>query len=137
MTSFSVTIEPPPQPRLAACALVFHAVAAAGPWLAHCPPALAAGLSTLALGSLYATLSRIPGGHAPLNTVILEPGACHARLAAGGAQAAVLHPASRAWGALVLLELSVDGRRHGWMLPRAGLPDPDFRRLKALIRLAC
>ncbi|MGQ0429611.1 MAG: hypothetical protein ACT4UQ_06750 [Gammaproteobacteria bacterium] len=136
MTSFATAIEPLPQRRLAAAALLFHATAAAGPWLAQSPPALATGLSLLALGGLWATLARIPGAHTPLRAVVLDPRACRVRLADGSWQPATLHRATRAYGPVVLLELSLAGRRRGWLLPRAALAGRDFRRLKALIRLA-
>ena len=50
MTSFPVEIEPPPEPRLAAAALLLHLSAAALPWATRCPTWLAVSLSLLANG---------------------------------------------------------------------------------------
>ncbi len=137
MTSFTLSTEPGPQPRLAAAALLFHTAAAASPWLAHCRPAVAAALSLLAGVALWATLARVPGGPAALRAVECRPGSCRVRLADGRWHPASLDRRSRAYAALVLLELCVGDRRLGWLLPRAALPPGDWRRLKALIRLAC
>jgi hypothetical protein len=137
MTSFALAIEPGAQPRLAAAACLFHAAAAASPWLAHCPPALAAGLSALAVAAGWMTLAHVPGGTGRLRAVECRPGRCLARLADGEWQPARLHRGSRAYASLVLLELSLDGgRRTGWLLPRSALAPAAWRRLKALIRLA-
>lgn len=137
MTSFAVEIEPGPQPRLAAFLALAHAVAGAGPWLAHAPPALAAAASAIAALGLWASLAWVPGHHCRLRALALAGGACRARLAGDGDwQPAELTPAARAWGSWVVVEVRVAGRRHGWLLPRASLPEEAFRRLKALIRLA-
>lgn len=136
MTSFTLAIEPGPQPRLAAAACLLHAAAAASPWLAHCPPAVAAGLSALAVAAGWTTLARLPGAIGSLRAIEWRPGRCRVRLADGGWQLATLDRRSRAYASLVLLELGADGRRVGWLLPRGALAPAAWRRLKALIRLA-
>ena len=138
MTSFAIEIEPVADPRLAAILLLGHAGAAAGPWIAHCPPWLAAPASSLALAGLWASLSRVPGTHCPLRAIACDAGGWRARLAGGGDWVpAVPTRAARAYAGLVLVEVLAGGRKCGWLLPRAALPAGAFRRLKALIRLAC
>jgi hypothetical protein len=137
MTSFAVTIDPGPAPRLAAILTLVHAGAAASPWLVHCPPALAVPASLLAVAGLGLSLARVPGPHCRLQAVALDAGNCRVRLSGCDAwQPAEVTRATRAAAGGVALELRVAGRRHGWLLPRAGLPAGAFRRLKALIRLA-
>lgn len=138
MTSFTVELEPPAAPRLAALFALVHAAAAASPWLANCPPVLAAAAAFVALAGCWASLARVPGPHCRLRAVALDPGRCRARLGEGNAwTAAKLTGNSRAYAGWVALELSAGGRRMGWLLSRAELPPASFRRLKALIRLAC
>lgn len=138
MTSFSLAIEPRPEPRLAAYLLLAHAGAMASPWLAHCPPWLVAAASSLALAGLWASLARLPGRHCRLRALAWEAGAWRVRLAGGdGWQAARPTKSSRAYAGLVVVEVESAGRQYGWLLSRAALPARDFRRLKALIRLAC
>ncbi len=137
MTSFAIAIEPEAQPRLASVLSLTHAVAAAGPWIAHCPPALAAGLSLLALAGLLPSLARVPGPHCRLQAVRRDAGGWRVRLLGqDGYLAATLGPATRATAALIVLEVVAGGRRFGWLLPREALPADEFRRLKALIRLS-
>lgn len=138
MTSFSLAIEPQAEPRLAAYLLLAHAGAAASPWIAHCPPWVAAGASGLALAGLWASLARLPGRHCKLQAVAWDAGGW--RLRSVGSDKwlpATPTPASRAYSGAVFLELEAAGRKRGWLLSRRALPAGDFRRLKALIRLAC
>lgn len=138
MTSFAVAIEPVPQPRLAAGVLVAHLFAASSPWLARCPPVLAASLTALAIAGFIATLGRVPGRHCPLAAFALDERGCRVRLAGhDGFVPATFGNGTRAYAALVCVEIVVAGRRLGWLLPRAALPPGDFRRLKARIRLSC
>jgi hypothetical protein len=138
MTSFAVTIEPRAQLRLAAFALLFHAAAAASPWIARCGTALALALTVLALLGLALTLARIPGPHCRLLRFEIDSDGCRARLRSIDADLpATLGPGTRAYSGMLVLDLSVQGRRHGWLLPRSSLPADEFRRLKARMRLAC
>ena len=138
MTSFAVSIEPGPQPRLAAVLFMVHVVAVAMPWIARVETALAVLLSVLAIGGLALTLARVPGRHCALEAVALDNRGCRVRLAGRRAwQAAEVDGGARAYGSVVNLALRVDGRRLGWLLPRWAVPDADFRRLKARIRLSC
>jgi hypothetical protein len=137
MTSFSLAIEPRPEPRLAAYLLIAHAAAAVSPWLAHCPPWLAAGASSLALAGLWASLARLPGRHCRLSALAWDSAGWRLRLAGDDWLAAVPTKASRGYAGVVVLELLAGGRKYGWLLSRRALPAGDFRRLKALIRLAC
>ncbi|HEU0224341.1 MAG TPA: hypothetical protein VFR29_02810 [Steroidobacteraceae bacterium] len=138
MTSFSLAIEPRPEPRLAAYLLIAHAGAAASPWLAHCPPWLAAGASVLALAGLWASLARLPGRHCRLRTLAWDGGGWRLRLADGlDWLPASPTRACRVFAGVMVLEVTAGGRRYGWLLSRGALPPGEFRRLKALIRLAC
>jgi len=138
MTSFAVAIEPRAEPRLAALALLFHAAAAASPWIARCGTALALTLTVLALLGLALTLARIPGPHCRLARFEIDSAGCRARLRSIDAELpATLGPGTRAYAGLLLLDLSVQGRRYGWLLPRGSLSADQFRRLKARVRLAC
>lgn len=138
MTSFSLAIEPQAEPRLAACLLLAHAGAAASAWIAHCPPWIAAGASILAFAGLWACLARLPGRHCELQAVAWDArGWCQRFAGDENWHPASLTTASRAYAGVVLLELEAAGRKRGWLLARGALPAGDFRRLKALIRLAC
>ncbi len=137
MTSFAVRIEPGAQPRVAALALLAHLFAAAAPWLARCPAPAAIALAFAALAGFAATLGRVPGRHCRLREVAAGPGGWQVRLAGAGFRPAVLSRATRVHAALVAVEWRVDGRRVGWLLHRGAVPEPEFRRLKALIRLSC
>jgi len=138
MTSFAVAIEPPPQPRLAAVALLAHLLAAASPWFARCEPALAAALTAIAIAAFVATLGRIPGRHCALAAFTLDDRGCRVRLAGNDSFVpATIGNGTRAYPALAFVEVLVAGRRLGWLLPRRSLPRADFRRLKARIRLSC
>ncbi len=138
MTSFSVAIEPVGQPRLTAVVLIVHIAAAAFPWLARAEPVFAATLSILALAGLVATIARLPGRHCPLAAFSVDGRGCRARLCGGrGWNRAELGPGARAYASILYLELVVAGRRCGWLLPRGSIPDREFRRLKARIRLSC
>lgn len=137
MTSFAVTIEPAAGPRTAAGIALLHVAAAASPWLARCPPAIAAAASLLALAGFAASIATVPGPHHRLRAVALDAGRCRAWLTGGsGWVAAELTKSTRVAGGWVLLELRVEGRRRGWLLSGSNLPADAFRRLKALIRLA-
>lgn len=138
MTSFSLAIEPLAEPRLAAYLLLAHAGAAASPWIAHCPPWVAAAASSLALAGLWASLARLPGRHCKLQAVAWDARGWRLRFAGEGDWLpASPTSASRAYAGIVLLELEAAGRKRGWLLSRSALPAGEFRRLKALIRLAC
>jgi hypothetical protein len=138
MTSFSLAIEPRAEPRLAAYLLLAHAGAAASPWIAHCPPWIAAGACSLAVAGLWASLARLPGRHHALQAVAWDAGGWRLRFAGDEVWLpASPTAASRAYAGVVLLELEAAGRSCGWLLSRGALPAGDFRRLKALIRLAC
>jgi hypothetical protein len=137
-TSFAVAAEPAASPRATAAAAVFHLAAAAAPWLARVPAPLAIPLSLLALAGLALTVARLPGRHAALAALALDGSGCRVRLRGSRAnRVAEIGTASRAYAALVLLEVRVGGRRYGWLLPRDSLPPAAFRRLKARIRLNC
>ncbi|MBX3704051.1 MAG: hypothetical protein KF822_09775 [Steroidobacteraceae bacterium] len=138
MTSFALEIEPAAQPRLAALLTLGHALAAACPWLANCPTGIAAAASLLALGGLWATLCRVPGARGRLQALRLVPSGCQVRLSGAAEwQPATLTPGTRAWAGLVAIEVRLEGTRAGWLLPRQAVTPDQFRRLKALIRLAC
>jgi hypothetical protein len=138
MTSFSVALEPPPAPRLAAAALAVHLAVAASPWIARVHAPFAALLSVVALAGLAATLAALPGRHHRLAALTLYGRCCRVR-AQGSPDwmPAELGPRSRAWPAAVLIDLRAAGRRHAWVLTRASAPAGTFRRLKARIRLTC
>jgi hypothetical protein len=138
MTSFAVSIKPGPQTRLAAVVLLIHIVAAAMPWIARVESAFAALLSVLAIGGLALTLARVPGRHCALAAVAVDGRGCRVRLAGRRVwQAAEVDTGARAYGSVVHLVLRVDGQRLGWLLTRRAVPDADFRRLRARIRLSC
>lgn len=138
MTSFAVAIEPAREPRLAAVALFVHLAAAAAPWSTHVDPVFAAMLSFLAIAGLAMTLARMPGRHCPLTAFTVDGSGCRVQLAGRrGWRAAEFSAGARAYASLVNLEVTVDGRRLGWLLPRGAIPEADFRRLKARIRLSC
>jgi len=137
MTSFAIAIEPAAQPRLAALLLLTHGVAIASPWIAHCPPLPAAGLSLLALAGLLMSLARVPGPHCLLQSLRKDADGCRVRLLGQeGLLPGTIGPGTRATASFIVLEVVADGRRCGWLLPRAALPADEFRRLKALIRLS-
>jgi hypothetical protein len=137
MTSFAIAIEPVARPRLATLLLLAHGFAAVGPWIAHCPPLLAAGLSLLALAGLPLSLARVPGPHCLLQGLRNDADGCRVRLLGEeGFLAATIGPGTRATAAFVVLEVVANGRRCGWLLPRGAVPADEFRRLKALIRLS-
>jgi hypothetical protein len=138
MRSRALRLDPVPSPRLAAAALAVHLAAAASPWVARVPVALAVPLSLLALAGLAVTLSRLPGRHHPLAEVAHDGSGWRLRRAGSDSfEPAELSSASRAHAGLVLLELRAARGRHGWLLPRASLPPEAFRRLKARVRLTC
>lgn len=138
MTSFALALEPAATPRLAAIAFLAHLGAAASPWLARVAPPLAATLSLIAVVAFAWTLSRIPGRHAALSACEFGSRGWRIRLRGSAAWLpAQLVPASRAYAAIALLELTAGGRRYGWLLPCAAVPPGPFRRLKARIRLSC
>lgn len=136
MTSFPVEIEPSPQPRLAAGVLLLHLTAAAFPWLARCPPGLAAALSVFAIAGLAATLVRVPGPHCRLVRLSLRDDSWRVRLTGESHDTvALIGSGTRVYAGLIALDLRVEGRRLGWLLPRAALGRADFRRLKARLRM--
>jgi len=138
MTSFALAIEPPAQARLAALALLVHLAAAACPWIARVPPALAAPLSLLALAGLASTLAAVPGPHHRLAGLRCDRDGCRVRLREGGQWlAAEIGPRSRAVAGLACLDVRAGGRRYAWLLPRGTVPAGPFRRLKAWIRVTC
>jgi hypothetical protein len=138
MTSFAVAIEPRAAPRVAAVATLVHLAAAAAPWIARVPAAVAASLSLLAVAGLASTLARVPGRHAPLASLVIDGRGCRVRLAGSRAyRAAELAAGARAYPDLLFLDVRANGRRFGWLLPRGSVPPAAFRRLKARIRLSC
>jgi hypothetical protein len=138
MTSFAVTLEPDPQPRLAAIALVVHLAAAASPWVAHVAPGPAVLMSLVALLGLASTLAAVPGRHHRLAEFVLDRQDCRARMRAGRTwEPAEIGPRSRAMSGLVFLDIRAGGRRFAWLLPRDAVQPGAFRSLKARIRLTC
>lgn len=138
MTSFAIAIEPARQPRLAAAAMLLHLTAAASPWFARATPLLAAALSFVAIAGFVLTLRRVPGRHCPLQALAFDDRGCRARLAGRPAWLqAKVGTGARAYAGVVCVEVMIEGRRLGWLLPRAALARDDFRRLKARIRLTC
>jgi hypothetical protein len=138
MTSFAVTIEPGPQPRLAAIALVVHLSAAASPWVALVSPGPAVVMSLIALLGLASTLAAVPGRHHRLAELVLDGEGCRARMRDGGTwEPAEIGPRSRALVDLVFLDIRAGGRRVPWLLPRDAVQTGAFRSLKARVRLTC
>jgi hypothetical protein len=138
MTSFALVIEPARQPRLAAWLLFLHAAAALWPWLARCPPPLAAALTVVAFAGFCLNLAWVPGRHCRLRAVAMDGSGCRAQFAGEAAWfPAALGAGTRAYRDCVLLDLRVAGRRAGWLLPRSAVPAESFRRLKARVRLSC
>ncbi|HWN06349.1 MAG TPA: hypothetical protein VNO53_04215 [Steroidobacteraceae bacterium] len=138
MTSFAVTIEPAPQPRLAVLALVVHLAAAASPWVAHVAYGPAVLMSLLALIGLASTLAAVPGRHHRLAELVLDGEGCRARIRSGGTwEPAEIGPRSRALAGLVFLDIRAGGRRLAWLLPRDAVQAGAFRSLKARVRLTC
>jgi hypothetical protein len=138
MTSFAVRLEPVASPRMAAAVLLFHGLAAAAPWLARVPATLGAVASTVAAASLLLSLARLPGRHCALTGIRYDGRAWRLRLAGSRAWLpAELDAASRAYPRLAYIRLRSGRRRAGWLLADGSVPAADFRRLKALIRLAC
>lgn len=138
MTSFAFRLDPAAAPRLAAAVLSFHLFAALAPWLARVPAALGAVLTLTALAGFVQTLFRLPGRHCALAEVRHDGRHWSVRLSGSpGWQPAELCGASRAYSWLVYIRLRASSRRLGWLLPSGSVPEGDFRRLKARIRLAC
>jgi hypothetical protein len=138
MTSFAVAIEPAAAPRFAAAALAVHVAAAASPWIAHVPAPLAIPLSLLALAGFAWTLAALPGAHHRLGALELDGTGCRVRLRDSRAWVpAELGARSRAYPALVLVDVRVAGRRHAWLLGHGSVPADPLRRLKARVRLSC
>ena len=139
MTSFAAAIEPAASPRLTAVALITHQLAGLAPWLARVDAALAVPLTLAATAGFALTLRRLPGRHCPLAAIDLDArGCCHARLSWSPEWLrAELGPGSRAYPSLAVVDVRANGRRYGWILPRAALSESEFRRLKARIRLSC
>ena len=138
MRSFAFVIEPAPLPRLAAGLAVLHAAIAGLPWLTRCPAPLAAALTLLTAAGFARGLAQVPGRHCRLQAVAAGSGGWRIRLQGETAwRPATLEKTSRAAAAGVLLELRSGGHRVGWLLPRRALPEAEFRRLKARVRLTC
>jgi hypothetical protein len=138
MTSFTVALEPAPAPRLAATALGLHLAVAASPWIARVHAPSAALLTLAALAALAGTLAALPGRHHRLAALALDGRGCRVRPQGSPRwMPAELGPRSRAYPAVVLLDLRASGRRHAWLLTRASVPAGPFRRLRARIRLSC
>jgi len=138
MTSFDCRLEPRPQPRLAAAALVLHLGVAASPWLLGVPPPAAAVLSAVALAGLPSTLLGIPGPHHALAALIVDGTGCRVRLAAAHTDVAASFGAG-SWAAagFAVVDLRAGGRRYTWLVARGALAPAEFRRLKARVRLSC
>ncbi len=138
MTSFPVEIEPRPEPRLAAAALLLHAAAAALPWAARCPGWLAALLSLCAAAALAATVGRLAGHHCRLQGLAWREDGWRVRLSADtGEWAARVGPGTRVHADLIALDLRSTRGRLGWLLTREALDPGQFRRLKVRLRLNC
>jgi len=139
MTSFAAAIEPAASPRLAAAALLAHALAAAAPWIARVDAPLALLLTLAAIAGFALSLRRLPGRHCPLAAIDLgADGRCRARLSRDTEWLhAELGPGSRAYEALAIVDIRAGGHRYGWVLPRAALSQAEFRRLKVRIRFSC
>ncbi len=138
MTSFAVRLDPAPVPRLAAGVLLFHAFGALAPWLARVPATTGTALSLIALAGLVLSLGRLPGRHCALAEVRHDGRYWTVRLAGSRRwRPAELSGAARASPGLVFLRFQAGTRRVGWLLPAGSVPEADFRRLKARIRLAC
>ena len=136
MRSFDVTAEPAELPRLAAAAALFHAVAAALPWLARVPAPFTAMLTLLAVLGFALTLARLPGRHAALAALSLDARGCRVQLRGRpGWQRAEFTGRSRAHAGFVVVDLRVGSRRFGWLIARESLPPHAFRRLKARVGL--
>jgi hypothetical protein len=136
MRSFDVAVEPAATPQLAAVAALFHAVAAALPWVARVPAPFAAMLSLLALLGFAMTVARLPGRHAALAALHLDTRGCRVRLRGRpGWQRAELTARSRAHAGLIVVDLRAGSRRYGWLIARGSLPPHAFRRLKARVGL--
>jgi len=138
MTSFPVEIEPRPEPRLAALALLLHFAAAALPWVTRCPPWLAGSLSLLAIAAFVLTLARLPGRHCCLQGLMYRGEAWRVRLAGGPCDGpARIGPGTRVYADLIVLDVLTGRGRQGWLLTRAAVDSGQFRHLKARLRLAC
>ena len=138
MTSFPVDCEPRPDPRVFVAACLVHVTAAAMPWLARCPPLLAALLTLLALAALPATIGRLPGRHCRLQSVAYREAAWRVRLTGDACERPVRVAAgTRVHAGLVVLDLGSGSGRLGWLLTRKTMDTREFRRLKARLRLAC
>jgi hypothetical protein len=138
MKSFAVRLEPGVGPRLAAAVLLLHALSAVAPWIARVPAPLAAALSVIALAALAHSVSRLPGRHCRLAAARYGRRGWQVRLAGTrGWMSAELHGSSRAYQQIVFVAFRADGSRFGWLLSPESLPAAHFRRLKALVRLAC
>ena len=136
MRSFDVAAEPAASPQLAAAAALFHAVAAASPWLARVPVPFAAMLSLLALLGFAMTVARLPGPHATLAALRLDTRGCRVRVRGRpGWQRAEFTARSRAHAGLVVVDVRAGSRRYGWLIARGSLPPHAFRRLKARVGL--
>jgi hypothetical protein len=138
MTSFAVALEPSASPRLAAVATLFHLAAALAPWLARAPAPLAATLSLAALAALAPTLARVPGRHCAVAAVRFDGRGWRLRLSGSRRWLpARLGAGSRAYPWIVCLDLRAGDRHFGWLLPRQAVPQAEYRRLKARVRLSC
>lgn len=137
MTSFDCRLEPRPARRLAAAAVLLHAIVAASPWLLGVPPAAAALMSMAALAGLPSTLLCLPGPQHAVAVFALEGSRWRLRCAGeAGAQPAALGGNSRALAGLAFVDMRSGSGRHAWVLTRSSLPPEQFRRLKARIRLS-
>jgi hypothetical protein len=134
MKSFDVEAEPAASPRLAAMAALFHATAAALPWVARVPAPLAAFLSLLAVTGFAWTVARLPGRHSALAALRITAAGCSLRLSGSPLwQHAELTQRSRAYADLLVVDLHAGGRRYGWVVARECLSPRAFRRLKARV----
>jgi len=137
MKSFPVEVEPRPEPRLAAAALLLHVSAAALPWAARCPTWLAVPLSVFALAALALTLGRLPGRHCRLQGLAVGSDGWRVRHD-GDANAwpARVGNGTRVYAGLIVLDLVAGRSRLGWLMTRRAMDSGQFRRLKARLRLA-
>lgn len=135
MRCWPLTAEPRACAAWLVGAVALHLAAAAVPWAAGCSAAWAAALSLLALAGLPATLASIPGGFARIRVLRLERGRLTVQLRDGRELEAAMSASSLALRHAVLLRLAWEGGAGSWWLPRAAVPAPVFRRLKAVVRL--
>jgi hypothetical protein len=135
MRCWPLTAEPSASGAWLVGAAALHLAAAAVPWAAGCPATWAVAMSLLALAGLPGTFASIPGRWSRIRVLRLEQGRLTVQLRDGRELEAAMSASSLALRHAVVLRLAWDGGAGSWWLPRAALPAPVFRRLKAVVRL--